>query len=59
MAPETLAALDGSFETILAEPVVYSNPYTLANGVLRAGGANEAACEPLQPWGEAVAEDEV
>ena len=50
MAPEALAALDASFDTILAEPVVYSNPYTLANGVLRVGDSNEAACEPLQPW---------
>ncbi len=49
MPSETLAALDGSFETILAEPVVYSNPYTLANGVLRAGGVNEAPASRSSP----------
>lgn len=59
MEAATLQALDEAFETVLAEPVVYSNPYTLANGVLRQGGRNEGASEPLQPWGEAVGEDEV
>lgn len=57
MGLEALAALDAAFDTVLAEPVVYSNPYTLANGVLRVGSGNEAACEPLQPWGEAVSEE--
>jgi gamma-glutamyltranspeptidase / glutathione hydrolase len=59
MDPASLAALDAAFDTVLAEPVVYSNPYTLANGVLRVGGENEGACEPLQPLGEAVGEEEV
>ncbi|MFM9974362.1 MAG: gamma-glutamyltransferase [Beijerinckiaceae bacterium] len=59
MPRATLAALERSFETALAEPLVYSNPYTMANGVLREGGVNYGMCEPLQPWCEAVSEDEV
>jgi gamma-glutamyltranspeptidase/glutathione hydrolase len=59
MDAETLAELDAAYDTVLAEPVVYSNPYTLANGVLRVGAENEAACEPLQAWSEAVSEEEV
>jgi gamma-glutamyltranspeptidase / glutathione hydrolase len=59
MSRSVLAALDKRFETVLAEPVVYSNPYTLANAVLREGEKNFAATEPLQPWSEAVSEDEV
>jgi gamma-glutamyltranspeptidase / glutathione hydrolase len=59
MPKATVAALDKAFDTILAEPVVYTNPYTMANAVLRVKGENEAACEPLQPWCEAVSEDEV
>jgi gamma-glutamyltranspeptidase/glutathione hydrolase len=59
MTRSALAALDRRFDTVLAEPVVYSNPYTIANAVLRANGVNEAACEPFQPWSEAVAETDV
>eukprot|EP01036_Dinobryon_divergens_P060269 gene60269-80380_t len=59
MPRATLAALDRAFETVLAEPLVYSNPYTMANGVLREGGINHGMSEPLQPWCEAVSEDEV
>jgi hypothetical protein len=59
MTRSALAMLDRRFDTVLAEPVVYSNPYTIANAVLRTNAINEAACEPLQPWSEAVAEAEV
>jgi gamma-glutamyltranspeptidase / glutathione hydrolase len=59
MGKGTLKALDKAFDTVLAEPVVYSNPYTIANGVLRVKSSNEGACEPLQPWSEAVGEEEV
>jgi gamma-glutamyltranspeptidase / glutathione hydrolase len=59
MGKGTLKALDRAFETVLAEPVVYSNPYTIANAVLRVKRTNEGACEPLQPWSEAVGEEEV
>jgi hypothetical protein len=45
--------------TILAEPVVYPFPFTIAGAVRRAGGMNEGATEPEQPWSEAVAEDEI
>jgi gamma-glutamyltranspeptidase/glutathione hydrolase len=59
MTRATLALLGRRFDTVLAEPVVYSNPFTIANGVLRVNGVNEGACEPLQPWSEAVGEAEV
>jgi gamma-glutamyltranspeptidase / glutathione hydrolase len=59
MSPAVLRALDKVFDTVLAEPLVYSNPYTIANAVMRVDGVNEGACEPLQPWSEAVGEDEV
>jgi gamma-glutamyltranspeptidase / glutathione hydrolase len=59
MGKGTLKALGKAFDTVLAEPVVYSNPYTLANAVLRVKRTNEGACEPLQPWSEAVGEEEV
>jgi gamma-glutamyltranspeptidase/glutathione hydrolase len=59
MPARTLAALEKAFPTVLAEPLVNSNPYTLANAVLRRDGINEGQCEPLQPWCEAVAEEEV
>jgi gamma-glutamyltranspeptidase / glutathione hydrolase len=59
MSAATLKALDAAYETMLAEPLVYSNPYTMANGITRANGMNAGACEPLQPWCEAMSEDEV
>jgi gamma-glutamyltranspeptidase / glutathione hydrolase len=59
MTRATLRALDAAFETVLAEQVVYSNPYTVANAVRREDGVNEGAAEVLQPWAEAVGEDEV
>jgi gamma-glutamyltranspeptidase/glutathione hydrolase len=59
MPKSTLAALERSFPTVLAEPLVHSNPYTLASAVLRRDGVNEGQCEPLQPWCEAVSEEEV
>ncbi|MGL5114128.1 MAG: gamma-glutamyltransferase [Beijerinckiaceae bacterium] len=52
-------ALARAFDTVLAEPVVYSNPYTMANCVIRQGDVNHGAVEPLQPWCEAVSEEEV
>ena len=55
----TRRALDAALTTILAEPVVYPFPFTIAGAVRRAGGMNEGATEPEQPWSEAVAEDEI
>jgi gamma-glutamyltranspeptidase/glutathione hydrolase len=52
-------ALAQASDTVLAEPLVYSNPYTMANGVIRQDGVNAGAVEPLQPWCEAVSEAEV
>jgi gamma-glutamyltranspeptidase / glutathione hydrolase len=59
MSAATLKALDAAFDTMLAESLVYSNPYTMANGITRVDGINAGACEPLQPWCEAVSEDDV
>ena len=59
MSPAVLKALGKAFDTVLAEPLVYSNPYTIANAVMRVNAVNEGACEPLQPWSEAVGEDEI
>lgn len=52
-------ALQAAMTVVLAEPVVYPFPFTIAGAVRRIGGMNEGATEPEQPWSEAVAEDEV
>ncbi|KAB2911870.1 MAG: gamma-glutamyltransferase [Hyphomicrobiaceae bacterium] len=57
MAAETVAALAARFATVVAEPVEYPFPYTIAGAVRRKGGMNEGATEPQHPWSEAVAED--
>jgi gamma-glutamyltranspeptidase / glutathione hydrolase len=59
MSKATLQKLDAAFETVLAEPLVYTNPYTIANAVMRSKGINSGACEPSHPWSEAVGEEEV
>jgi gamma-glutamyltranspeptidase / glutathione hydrolase len=59
MSKAALKMLDAAFETVLAEPLVYTNPYTIANAVMRRDGINAGACEPSHPWSEAVGEDEV
>ena len=56
MPAETIAALAAQFPTVLAEPVEYPFPYTIAGAVRRSGGLNEGATEPQHPWSEAVAE---
>jgi gamma-glutamyltranspeptidase/glutathione hydrolase len=53
---DTLAA---EFATVVAEPVEYPFPYTIAGAVRRVGDTNEGATEPQHPWSEAVCEDEV
>lgn len=53
---ETLAR---AFKTLEVERNVYPGHFTIAGAVRRAGGLNEGATEPYQPWSEAVAEDEV
>lgn len=57
MPEATLARLAAAHDVVVAEPVVYWNPYTVAGAVRRAGGRNEGATEPEHPWSEAVAED--
>ncbi len=51
--------LGKDFDVVAAEPLVYTNPFTIASAVARSGVTNEAATEPEQPWAEAVSEDEV
>jgi gamma-glutamyltranspeptidase/glutathione hydrolase len=59
MPTETVAALAEAFDLVVGEPLVYTNPYTIASAVRRANSRNEGATEPEQPWSEAVAEDEI
>jgi gamma-glutamyltranspeptidase/glutathione hydrolase len=59
MPPEMIAALAHEFAIVLAEPVEYPFPYTIASAVRRVGEMNEGATEPQHPWSEAVSEDEV
>jgi gamma-glutamyltranspeptidase/glutathione hydrolase len=59
MADKVVAALGEAFPTVLAEPVEYPFPYTIAGAVRRVRGVNEGATEPYHPWSEAVSEDEV
>ena len=59
MPPETIEALAAEYATVVAEPVDYPFPYTIAGAVRRAGDMNEGATEPQHPWSEAVSEDDV
>jgi gamma-glutamyltranspeptidase / glutathione hydrolase len=59
MPQAILDALASNHDVVLAEPLVYSNPYTIAGAVRRAGDLNEGATEPENPWSEAVAEEQV
>jgi gamma-glutamyltranspeptidase/glutathione hydrolase len=56
---ETIATLAAAFDVVLAEPLVCSDPFTIATAVRRSGGLNEGATEPEHPWAEAVAEEGV
>jgi gamma-glutamyltranspeptidase / glutathione hydrolase len=55
----TIEALARDFDVVMAEPIVYTNPFTIASAVARSGTTNEGATEPEQPWSEAVSEDDV
>jgi hypothetical protein len=59
MPQEVIAALAGEFAVVIAEPVEYPFPYTIASAVRRVGEMNEGATEPLHPWSEAVSEEDV
>jgi gamma-glutamyltranspeptidase/glutathione hydrolase len=59
MPAGVIKALGAAYSTVVAEPVVYSNPYTVANAVIREKRLNAGAAETLQPWAEAVGEDDV
>ena len=54
--PRPLPRSPHSFQTVLAEPVEYPFPYTIAGAVRRSAAVNEGATEPQHPWSEAVAE---
>ncbi len=55
-----IEALARDFDVVLAEPIVYTNPFTIASAVARSDvGDNEGATEPGHPWSEAVAEEDV
>jgi gamma-glutamyltranspeptidase/glutathione hydrolase len=56
---ETRSIVDEACTTILADPVLYPFPFTIAGAVRRTSAGNEGATEPEQPWSEAVAEDGV
>jgi gamma-glutamyltranspeptidase / glutathione hydrolase len=59
MAGATLDALAKAYDVVMAEPIVYSNPYTIAGAVRRTRDLNEGATEPEHPWSDAVGEDQV
>jgi len=59
MPQETIQALAAEYATVVAEPVEYPFPFTIAGAVRRVGGMNEGATEPQHHWSEAVSEDEV
>ena len=53
------AALAENFDTVIAEPVPYPFPFTIASAVRRVKNQNEGATEPEHPTAEAVGEDDV
>jgi gamma-glutamyltranspeptidase / glutathione hydrolase len=57
MPKATMDVLEARFDCVTGEPVVSTNPYTIASAVARTGSLNEGATEPENPWSEAVAED--
>jgi gamma-glutamyltranspeptidase/glutathione hydrolase len=59
MPKGVIEALAADFDTVLAEPVEYPFPYTIASAVRREDGMNEGATEPQHPWAEAVSEEDV
>jgi gamma-glutamyltranspeptidase/glutathione hydrolase len=59
LAADIVAALAAAHDVTLAEPVVASNPFTIATAVRRAGGINEGATEPEHPWSDAASEDAI
>ncbi len=59
MPAGVIDALAAEFQTVIAEPVEYPFPYTIAGAVRRVGAENEGATEPQHPWSEAVCEDDV
>lgn len=59
LGAKTQAALAEQFDTVLAEPVPYPFPFTIASAVRRVKNQNEGATEPEHPTAEAVSEDDV
>ncbi len=59
MPQATIDALAAEFATVVAEPIEYPFPFTIAGAVRRVGEMNEGAAEPHHPWSEAISEDDV
>jgi gamma-glutamyltranspeptidase/glutathione hydrolase len=59
MPAQLIEALSCEFTMVIAEPVEYPFPYTVAGAVRRVGDENEGATEPQHPWSEAVCEEHV
>ena len=59
LSAKTRAALAENFDTVIAEPVPYPFPFTIASAVRRVKNQNEGATEPEHPTAEAVGEDDV
>ncbi len=59
LSDKAKAALAEKFDTVLAEPVAYPFPFTIASAVRRVRNQNEGATEPEHPTSEAVCEDDV
>ena len=57
MPVATIEALSAQYATVIAEPVEFPYPFTIAGAVRSRAGINEGASEPQHPWSEAVAED--
>ncbi|MGF1593052.1 MAG: gamma-glutamyltransferase [Kiloniellaceae bacterium] len=52
---ETLAALEAAGRVVTTRRTPYPYAFACPAGVLREGGGNWGATEPLSPWGDAVA----
>jgi gamma-glutamyltranspeptidase / glutathione hydrolase len=59
LGDKAIATLAEHHDIVLAEPVPYPTPFTIAGAVRRSRNQNEGATDPEMPWSEAIAEDSV
>jgi gamma-glutamyltranspeptidase / glutathione hydrolase len=59
LGAKAIETISAKLDTVIAEPVPYPFPFTIASAVKRVKSMNEGATEPEQPWSEAVSEDDV